>query len=138
MLAEVRRIFRPEFLNRIDEIIVFHELGKEHLSKIIDLMIRDLQFRLYKYDLTLELTEEAKEWLAEAGYNPVYGARPLRRAIEQYVENPLANKLLHNEFKDGDRVIVDRGAEGLTFSSAKPAGKTRKKRAVKEKKDKVG
>jgi ATP-dependent Clp protease ATP-binding subunit ClpC len=114
VMNEVKKTFRPEFLNRLDEIIVFHELSKENLNRVIDLMLIDLQKRLAEHELKLEITEEAKSWLAETGYNPVYGARPLRRAIEQHLENKLAGKMLRGEFKAGDTITVDSGAEGLT------------------------
>jgi ATP-dependent Clp protease ATP-binding subunit ClpC len=135
VMDEVKKKFRPEFLNRLDEIIVFHELDKENLNRIVELMLKDLQQRLGDHELSLEITEAAKTWLAEAGYNPVYGARPLRRAIEQYVENPLASKLLRNEFKAGDIITVDCGAEGLTFGTGKTGTASRKKRNTKDKKD---
>jgi ATP-dependent Clp protease ATP-binding subunit ClpC len=135
VMDEVKKKFRPEFLNRLDEIIVFHELDKENLNRIVELMLKDLQQRLGDHELSLEITEAAKTWLAEAGYNPVYGARPLRRAIEQYVENPLASKLLRNEFKAGDIITVDCGAEGLTFGTGKTGTTSRKKRNTKDKKD---
>jgi ATP-dependent Clp protease ATP-binding subunit ClpC len=138
VMNEVKKTFRPEFLNRIDEIIVFHELSKENLNKVIDLMLRDLQKRLGEHELKLEVTEEAKSWLAEAGYNPVYGARPLRRAIEQHLENKLASKMLQGEFKAGDTIVVDRGADGLTFGTGKPAAANCKKRTAREKKEKIG
>ena len=128
VMNEVKKTFRPEFLNRLDEIIVFHELSKENLNRVIDLMLIDLQKRLAEHELKLEITEEAKSWLAETGYNPVYGARPLRRAIEQHLENKLAGKMLRGEFKAGDTITVDRGADGLTIGTVKPLKKSTKKR----------
>ncbi len=122
VMTEVKKTFRPEFLNRIDEIIVFHELTEEQLRSIVDLMVKDLQQRLADRKLGVELTEEAKSWLAEAGYDPMYGARPLRRAIERYVENPLSTKLLRGEFGPGDTIMVDRDDDGLIFT-AKVAAK---------------
>jgi ATP-dependent Clp protease ATP-binding subunit ClpC len=116
VMGEVKRMFRPEFLNRLDEIIVFHELTEEQLRSIVDLLVKDLQKRLAERKLGVELTESAKLWLAKEGYDPIYGARPLRRAIERYVENPLSTKLLRGEFSQGDRIIVDLGDKGLTFS----------------------
>jgi len=117
VMAEVKRTFRPEFLNRLDEIIVFHELTEEQIRSIVDLLVTDLQQRLAERKLGVELTEEAKAWLAKEGYDPVYGARPLRRAIARYVENPLSTKLLRGEFRDGDTIVVDLGEEGLTFTA---------------------
>jgi len=117
VMAEVKKTFRPEFLNRLDEIIVFHELTEEQLRHIVELMVKDLQKRLAERKLGIELTEEAKSWLAKEGYDPTFGVRPLRRVIERYVENPLSTKLLRGEFKEGDTVKVDLGDEGLTFTS---------------------
>ncbi|GAI15425.1 unnamed protein product, partial [marine sediment metagenome] len=116
-----KKTFRPEFINRIDEIIVFHELTEEQLRSIVDLMVKDLQKRLKEHKLGVELTEAAKSWLAKEGYDPVYGARPLRRAIERNVENPLSTRLLRGEFNEGDTIIVDLGDEGLNFSVGKAA-----------------
>ena len=117
VLAEVKKTFRPEFLNRLDETIVFHELTEEQLRQIIDLMAKDLEKRLSERKLGLEMTEAAKSWLAKAGFDPVYGARPLRRAIERYVESPLSTKVLQGEFKEGDTVIVDLVDGSLTFTT---------------------
>jgi len=122
VMTEVRKTFRPEFLNRLDDIIVFHALNEEQLRQVVDLLAKDLQVRLAERKLTVEITEKAKSWLAKEGYDPVYGARPLRRALEKYVENPLAIKVLGKEFKEGDTIVVDMGAEELTF-------KTKRKRA---------
>jgi ATP-dependent Clp protease ATP-binding subunit ClpC len=118
LLTELRRNSRPEFLNRLDDTIVFHELAEEQLRKIIDLMLKDLGDRLGGRNITLDLTDKAKNWLSKEGYDPVYGARPLRRAIEKYLETPLSSKLLRNELKDGDTVKVDVDKEGkLTFKT---------------------
>jgi ATP-dependent Clp protease ATP-binding subunit ClpC len=121
VLAEMKKTFRPEFINRIDEILVFHQLTEEQLRNIVDLMVKDLQGRLADRKLNIELTEEAKSWLVKEGYDPVYGARPLRRAVERYVENPLSAKILQGEFSEGDAVIVDLGDDGLTFTVKKGA-----------------
>jgi ATP-dependent Clp protease ATP-binding subunit ClpC len=122
VLGEVKKTFRPEFLNRIDEIVVFHELNEEQLRSIVDLMVKDLQERLAERKVGIEVTEAAKSWLAKEGFDPVYGARPLRRAIERYVENPLSTKLLRGEFKEGDTVIVDLGEGELMFTARVTAG----------------
>jgi len=116
ILAEMKKTFRPEFINRIDEIIVFHQLTEEQLRSIVDLLVKDLQERLADRKLNIELSDKAKSWLAKEGYDPLYGARPLRRAIERYVENPLSTKLLRGEFGQGDTVMVDLGDDGLTFT----------------------
>ncbi|MFC1593146.1 ATP-dependent Clp protease ATP-binding subunit [Candidatus Omnitrophota bacterium] len=117
VLNEVKKTFRPEFLNRLDEIIVFHELSEEQLSNIVELMVRDLQKRLAERKLEVELTEEAKLWLVKKGYDPLYGARPLRRAIERYIENPLSTKLLQGEFREGGMIVVDLTDDNLTFAT---------------------
>jgi ATP-dependent Clp protease ATP-binding subunit ClpC len=117
VMTEVKKLFRPEFLNRLDEIIVFHELTEEQLRNIVYLMVKDLQSRLAERKLGIELTEKAKSWLAKEGYDPVFGARPLRRVIERFVENPLSTKLLKGELKEGNTVRVDVGKEGLTFKT---------------------
>jgi ATP-dependent Clp protease ATP-binding subunit ClpC len=119
VMIEVKKTFRPEFLNRLDEIIVFHELNEEQLRQVVDLLAKELQKRLAERKLSVEITEKAKSWLAKEGYDPVYGARPLRRALEKYVENPLAVKVLGGEFKEGDTIIVDTGDDGLTFTKKK-------------------
>ncbi len=107
VMEALRAQFRPEFLNRIDEIIIFNRLGREELMRIVDIQLRYLQARLSEKHLSLELTEKAREWLANVGYDPVYGARPLRRAIQRYIEDPLAIKLLAGEFMEGDHIVVD-------------------------------
>jgi ATP-dependent Clp protease ATP-binding subunit ClpC len=120
VMTEIQKAFRPEFLNRLDDIIVFHELTEEQLEKIVDLMVKDLEGRLAERKIGLELTEKAKSWLAKEGYDPVYGARPLRRVIERQVENPLSSQLLRGELKEGDTVRVDHGKDGLTFKTKTP------------------
>jgi ATP-dependent Clp protease ATP-binding subunit ClpC len=119
VMSEVKRTFRPEFINRIDEIIVFHELTKEQLRSIVDLMLNDVQQRLSERKVTIEITNKAKSWLAKVGYDPTFGARPLRRAIEQHLENPLSSKLLRGEFGEGDTVSISIKGEGLTFTAKK-------------------
>ncbi|MFC1934194.1 ATP-dependent Clp protease ATP-binding subunit [Chloroflexota bacterium] len=125
VMTEVKKTFRPEFLNRLDEIIVFHELTEEQLRHIVDLMVKDLEGRLTERKLELEMTDAAKSWLAKVGFDPVFGARPLRRAVERYVENPLSTKVLRGEFNEGDKVIVDLVDDALTFTAkaAKAAAK---------------
>jgi ATP-dependent Clp protease ATP-binding subunit ClpC len=124
VMGEVKKIFRPEFINRLDDIIVFHELTEEHIRQIVDLMVKDLTGRMAERKLGLELTDAAKSWLAKVGFDPIYGARPLRRAVERYVENPLATRILRGEFKEGDTVLVDLAGDDLTFS-VKTAVKSR-------------
>jgi ATP-dependent Clp protease ATP-binding subunit ClpB len=116
---EVNRVlqahFRPEFLNRIDEIVVFHPLTKEHLAQIVDIQLRRVAALLQERGYTLEVSEAAREYLAEVGYDPDYGARPLKRAIQRHLQDPLALKLLSGEFQEGDTIRVDRGPDGLSF-----------------------
>jgi ATP-dependent Clp protease ATP-binding subunit ClpB len=111
VLAEVRGFFRPEFLNRIDEVVVFHPLAEEHIAGVARIQLRRLEARLARMDMTLEVTEEALRELAKAGYDPVYGARPLKRAIQDLIENPLAKAILEGRFgpKDRIRVTVENG-----------------------------
>jgi len=118
VMTEVRKVFRPEFLNRIDDIIVFHELSEPQLKTIVTLMAKDLQKRLEERKVSISITEEAQAYLVKVGYDPAYGARPLRRAIEHYIENPLAARLLSGELKEGDAIVVDYGPDGLSFSVA--------------------
>jgi ATP-dependent Clp protease ATP-binding subunit ClpB len=103
----LRDVFRPEFLNRIDEVIEFQPLSKEQIAEIVDLQLGRLRARLGERRIELELSSAAKEALAEAGWDPAYGARPLKRAIQRLVENPLALRLLEGDFADGDTIRVD-------------------------------
>ncbi|MFL5933030.1 MAG: ATP-dependent Clp protease ATP-binding subunit, partial [Gaiellaceae bacterium] len=114
----MREHFRPEFLNRIDEIVEFHPLSKEQIADIVGLQLRRVEARLAERGLRLELTDAAREALAEAGWDPTYGARPLKRAIQRLLENPLALRLLEGEFAEGDVVRVDAGDGGLVFAKA--------------------
>jgi ATP-dependent Clp protease ATP-binding subunit ClpB len=104
---QMREHFRPEFLNRIDEIVVFEPLSREQIGEIVDLQLERLRVRLAERKITLELTDAAKEALGDAGWDPAYGARPLKRAIQRLVENPLALRLLDGDFADGDTIRVD-------------------------------
>ncbi len=121
VLSDVRQTFRPEFLNRLDEIIVFHPLGKDEIAGIVDIQLRLLQQRLADRMLSLTLTPAAREYLAVKGYDPQFGARPLKRLIQREVQDVLAMKLLSGEIRDGDAIEVDRAAEGLEFSPLEPA-----------------
>ncbi len=117
LMEETRRTFNPEFLNRIDEIIVFHSLGMKEVLQIIDILLSDVSKRLKEKGINFELTPQAKEFLAEKGFNPTFGARPLQRAIQKLVEDPLAEEILKGQFSDECDVIVDRlvGEEKLSF-----------------------
>jgi ATP-dependent Clp protease ATP-binding subunit ClpB len=118
VLDVLRRQFRPEFLNRVDEIVVFHSLSREHLKQIVEIQLERLRARLEERHITLELTEKAREHLAAVGYDPSYGARPLKRAIQKELETPLGRLLLKGDIKDGQTVTVDydRASGGLKFS----------------------
>jgi ATP-dependent Clp protease ATP-binding subunit ClpC len=117
----LERAFRPEFLNRVDEIIVFQPLTKEDVLKIVDIMLSRLNKHLESQRVQIEVTDAAKEFLAEEGYDPKFGGRPLARAIRRYVENPLSSRIIGGEFGPGDTVVVDRADEGLTFEAKVPA-----------------
>jgi ATP-dependent Clp protease ATP-binding subunit ClpB len=118
VLDALRREFRPEFLNRVDEIVVFHNLSREHLKEITTIQLRRLQSRLDERHITLELTEAAREHLAVSGYDPNFGARPLKRLIQKELETALGRLILKGEVKDGDVVTVDKEPKtaGLKFS----------------------
>jgi ATP-dependent Clp protease ATP-binding subunit ClpB len=117
----MRDVFRPEFLNRIDEIIEFHPLSREQLGEIVELQLRRLRDRLAERGLGIELTDAAKEFVAEAGWDPTYGARPLKRALQRLVENPLALRLLEGDFAEGDTVRVEVKDGELVFEKARAA-----------------
>ena len=117
----LRDHFRPEFLNRIDEIIIFEPLTEAELLQIVELMAEDVARRLAERGITLTLTEAAQQALVAEGYDPVYGARPLRRVIQRRVENPVSRKVLAGEFTEGDTVLVDHSGEGYTFAKTEVA-----------------
>ena len=125
VLAVVKKTFRPEFLNRLDDIIVFHELNLEQIGSIVELMLAEVQERLEERQLSVEITAAARDWLIKEGYDPEYGARPLRRAIEKHLETPLASRLLRGEFKEGDVILVDLDADVLKFTAKSAAKKKR-------------
>ena len=139
IMSDLKKVFRPEFLNRIDEVIVFHKLSKDEVKEIVDLMIGRVQVQVAEHELQLELTEEAKDLLVEKGWDPSMGARPLRRAIQRYIEDPLADEVLkQGDMVPGSTVMVDRDTEGddedrpLSLSIVKPR-KPRKKAEPKAK-----
>jgi ATP-dependent Clp protease ATP-binding subunit ClpB len=119
VLASLRAQFRPEFLNRIDEIVIFHSLSLEQLKQIVEIQFTNLRKRLAERRLEIELSDSAKELLAKEGFDPVYGARPLKRAIQRLIQDPLSLKLLQGEFKEGDFVEVDRKGDELIFRRRK-------------------
>jgi ATP-dependent Clp protease ATP-binding subunit ClpB len=111
VMAEVKTYFRPEFINRIDEVVVFHSLAEEHIARIARIQLKNLEARLAKMDMTLEVTDDAVAEIARAGFDPVFGARPLKRAIQSQIENPLAKEILTGHFaaKDIIRVVARNG-----------------------------
>jgi ATP-dependent Clp protease ATP-binding subunit ClpB len=116
VLAELRKHFRPEFLNRVDDTIIFRSLDEEELSKIVEIQIARLEKRLVQQNLKLDVDDDAKKFLGREGYDPQFGARPLKRAIQEFLLDPLATKLLEGEFKPGDKIKVSAGNEGLVFA----------------------
>ena len=121
VMEELNRQFRPEFLNRIDEIILFSALTREHLREVVDIQLKSLMKRLAERNIHVEITPEAKAKLAEEGYDPMFGARPLKRVIQKRIQNVLALKILRGEFKDGDRIVVDAGPDGELVITAQPS-----------------
>ena len=120
VLQELRRGFRPEFLNRVDDIVVFRPLGREDLRLIVDLQLARLKQLLRERDIELLVSEPAEDLIAQEGYEPAFGARPLKRAIQRLIQNPLALRLLDGEFSDGDTIRVDRAGDSLLFERAVP------------------
>ncbi len=113
---ELKKTFRPEFLNRVDDIIVFHDLSLEEIREIVDLQMADIQSRLSEHGISIDLTDPARDWLASEGYDPKFGARPLRRTLQRWVETPLSKKLLRGELEPHDTVLVDADPqEGIRF-----------------------
>jgi ATP-dependent Clp protease ATP-binding subunit ClpB len=116
VMAEVRSRFRPEFLNRVDEIILFHRLKREHMGRIVDIQMVRLMKLLEERKITIVLEPKAREWLADKGYDPAYGARPLKRVIQKALQDPLAEMILSGTVKDGEQVVISAGKQGLTFN----------------------
>jgi ATP-dependent Clp protease ATP-binding subunit ClpB len=120
VLQELRRGFRPEFLNRVDDIVVFRPLGRPELRAIVDLQLERLKRLLREREIELEVTEAAEDLVAQEGYDPAFGARPLKRAIQRLIQNPLAIRMLDGEFADGDTIRVDRAGDALVFEQRAP------------------
>jgi ATP-dependent Clp protease ATP-binding subunit ClpB len=116
VMSEVRASFRPEFLNRVDEIILFHRLKRENMGAIVDIQLKRLAKLLEDRKITITLDAGARDWLAEKGYDPAYGARPLKRVIQKQVQDPLAEMILSGIVKDGEQVTISAGKSGLTFN----------------------
>jgi len=113
VLGELKKAFRPEFLNRIDNTVVFHALTKEHLRQIVDLELMTIRDQLAEKGVSLEVTEAAKDLLCEKGYDPTFGARPLRRVIQDMVEDPLSEWVLEGRFQEGDTAVIDRDEDQI-------------------------
>ena len=113
--AVMRERFKPEFLNRVDETIFFKALNLQQLSAIVDIQMNNLRSLLKEHNLSIEITEDAKEFLATRGFNPIYGARPLKRVIRQLIENPLSKEILAQKFSDGDCINIDITNDELVF-----------------------
>jgi ATP-dependent Clp protease ATP-binding subunit ClpB len=120
VMEAMRSNFRPEFLNRVDELIIFHSLRQEQLRQIVKLQIKRLEERLSDRKMTLTLSESALDWVAQVGFDPVYGARPLKRAIQKELETPIAKGILRSEFQTGDRIYADVELERLVFKRRSP------------------
>jgi ATP-dependent Clp protease ATP-binding subunit ClpC len=117
LLEEVKRTFKPEFLNRIDDTIVFRPLVKEDLFHIIDIEIGFVSERLKEHNIIMEVSQDAKEFLIEKGFDPVFGARPLKRTIQRFLEDPLASEIISKKFKDGSKIKVSRKNQELLFEA---------------------
>jgi ATP-dependent Clp protease ATP-binding subunit ClpC len=135
IMGDLKKVFRPEFLNRIDEVIVFHKLSREEIKEIVDLLVTRVKAQVAEHELQLELTDEAKDLLADRGWDPSMGARPLRRAIQRYIEDPLADEVLRaGEIVPGTTVLVDRDESGdeedrpLSLKLVKPRKKPARKK----------
>ncbi|MGB2695412.1 MAG: AAA family ATPase, partial [Dehalococcoidia bacterium] len=118
VLDELKRVFRPEFLNRLDATVVFHSLSKEHIRYIVDLLLTELEKQLKPKGVALEVTDRAKDWLGEKGYDHVFGARPLRRVIQDELEDRLSDAILEGRFEEGDRVLIDVEAGEVVLTKA--------------------
>jgi ATP-dependent Clp protease ATP-binding subunit ClpB len=113
----VRNHFKPEFLNRIDEIVVFHRLDERHIAQIVEIQAEHLAARLAERGITLVLTDEAREHIARVGYDPDFGARPLKRVIQREIADPIALRLLQGDFREGDTITVGASPDGLVFTT---------------------
>ncbi|MGB6968083.1 MAG: AAA family ATPase, partial [Methyloceanibacter sp.] len=116
VMAVVRAHFRPEFLNRVDEILLFHRLKRDQMTRIVDIQIKRLQQLLADRKLSIALDDKAREWLGQKGYDPAYGARPLKRVIQKYVQDPLADLVLQGKLRDGDKVEITANKDGLVIN----------------------
>jgi ATP-dependent Clp protease ATP-binding subunit ClpC len=115
VMEALKYTFRPEFLNRVDEYVIFERLSEDEIIKIVDLMVKEVAARLAEREVLIELTDKARQWLAKEGFDPNFGARPLRRAIQRHLENPLAKQVISGKFKAGDMVRIGVSSDHLTF-----------------------
>jgi ATP-dependent Clp protease ATP-binding subunit ClpC len=120
VLDEVKRFFRPEFLNRIDGTVVFHSLNREHMEQIVDLMLTEVSSSLIERGISLEITDEAKEWLSEHGFDPKFGARPLRRVIQDNVEDRLSDAILAGDLNPADTALIDVDEDEIVVRAQSP------------------
>src|SRR3990167_7160355 len=111
VITALREAFKPEFLNRVDETVIFNSLGRDQIKEIVEIQLKQLRQNLAAKKMALEITDRAKALLAEKGYDPVYGARPLKRTIQRLIQDPLALKILDGQFREGDKVVIDRDGE---------------------------
>ena len=107
VMQQLRNHFRPEFLNRVDDIVIFNNLTRDQIQDIVEVQLRDLKKRLADRNISFKLNDNVKKMLAKKGYDPIYGARPLKRAIQKYMQDPLSLKLLQGDFQEGDQILVD-------------------------------
>ncbi len=125
-MDEVKKTFRPEFLNRLDGVVVFHALRMENILEIVDMMLSEVRERVLEKDLVLQVTDAAREFISETGYDPYFGARPLRRVIQEKLEDALSDDMLAGKFKAGDVVEIDVVDKELTITVPKPSKKSSK------------
>jgi ATP-dependent Clp protease ATP-binding subunit ClpC len=132
IMEEVKRLFNPEFLNRVDEMVVFRNLTKEHMEQIIDIVVDEMLNKVSDRQIEIELTKSAKEFIAEKGFDPVYGARPLKRVIQKHIEDPVAEEMLKGKFSDGSQIEVQQKGKALEFVEVgrKPVVKSEGKKPV--------
>jgi ATP-dependent Clp protease ATP-binding subunit ClpC len=124
VMDELKRIFNPEFLNRVDETVVFFALGKKEIAQIVEIQLRDVQGRLTDRNITLSISARAKEFIVESGFDPILGARPLRRAIQRLLEDRLAEEFLGGKFQDGDAIDIDLEDKSLVFTKVRRKDET--------------
>jgi ATP-dependent Clp protease ATP-binding subunit ClpC len=132
IMDEVKRLFNPEFLNRVDELVVFHNLAKEHMGQIIDIVVKEMLGKVSDRQIEIELAQDAKDFIIEKGFDPVYGARPLKRVIQKYIEDPIAEEMLKGKFSDGSMIKVLHEGNALTFieTGRKPVVKSEARKSA--------